>query len=58
MKKEIRNYFLIFGNDPESDPKYWERDYVRLWQIIFGIIVLPLFIISWILKRIFGLKIY
>ena len=56
MKKEIKDYFLIFGNDPD-DPEYWERDYVELWQIILGIALSPFMGIGWIISKILGLKI-
>ena len=56
MKKELRNYFLIFGNDYE-DPEYRKRDYVCLGQIIFGIIIAPLFLVGWIIKKIICIKI-
>jgi hypothetical protein len=58
MRQSIRNYFLIFGNDIESDSHYWERDYVELWQIILGIIALPIFILFWIWQKTFGIKIH
>lgn len=56
MKKEMRDYFLIFGN-PEDDPKYWERNYITLEQFIFGVTMLPIFAVWWVLKTIFGIKI-
>ena len=57
MKKDqIKNYFITFGNDP-YDPKYWERDYVMLYQIIIGIVFLPIMMIGYIVGKIFGLKI-
>lgn len=59
MKREILNYFLLFGNPNEIDPtdNYWERDYVELWQIIFGILAFPIVIPFLILNKILKIRI-
>jgi len=60
MKKIIKAYFLEWGNpdgDKEEMEKYWNRNYIQLWQLIWGILIFPLYIIVYGLYKFFTIKI-
>lgn len=60
MNRKLLDYFLIFGNpDGGSDEnkEYWERDYVNPYQILAGLIFLPIALIGLLLVGIGEIKI-
>lgn len=56
MKQKIRGYFRTFGNPDYADESYWEQD-PNLFQVLFGLLVFPLFAIGWIAYKFLSIEI-